>query len=261
MLEEFLSYLKASFSGSRPLLLVSGGLDSTVLSYCFKQAGLKFAIFYGDSAIRPFRFKSTVEQLAHQLKVPLKICKTDELLLKEFLINPEKRCYHCKRILLTTAKKVLESEGYTTLVDGTNKDDLKDYRPGMHALKEFNVMSPLLTYGLGKSEIIYLRDELGIDIAAEATTCLATRFIDRNKAVDPALFKYLEETEFFLSSLGFKNVRLRVLKGKLLVQVNSDQVGSLSEVKKLIKYPLGYTLEVDPYGYRSAGLMLTGKEL
>ena len=243
------------------MLLVSGGLDSTVLAHCFKEAGLEFSLFYGDSPIRPYKFKLKVEKLAFDLKTPLKVDNTNELSVKEFLVNPVKRCYYCKRSLLINAKKVSETRGCNALVDGTNKDDLKDYRPGLQALKEFDVRSPLLEYGCGKNEIILLKDELGIKVNVEATTCLATRFIDRNKVVDPTLFKYLEETESLLASWGFKNVRLRVFKGKLLVQVEPSQVNVLSQITKLIKYPMGYTLEIDPHGYRSAGLMLTEKEL
>jgi uncharacterized protein len=256
MLEAFLKYLRSAFADKRALILVSGGLDSTVLAHCFKLAGLTFGLFYGDSPIRPIRFRLKVEQLALKLKTDLKIAATEELKDHHFLEDPLTRCYYCKLSLLKKAVENMAAGGWTVLIDGTNKSDLADFRPGLRALEEFMVRSPWLEYGLGKEEILEIRKELGLNIDTAATTCLATRFIDAEHPVEPALFKYLEEQESHLKSIGFENVRIRVLKKSLLLQVAHKQVPRLSKVKKLIKYPLGYSLKVDPAGYRSAGSIL-----
>ncbi|MCX7831631.1 MAG: hypothetical protein N2440_01875 [Actinobacteria bacterium] len=253
MLRDILNYLEKEFGSKSVLLCASGGVDSTVLAYLFKKSGVNFFLFYADSPIRSLKTKKIVECLSDRIEVPLIVENTEEYLDEIFRTDPLKRCYVCKKEIFHKAAEISRKIGINFICDGTNADDLFDLRPGLKAAKEYGVRSPLVEMGVGKSEIKELNRILNINHSPEPTTCFATRFPDSNKPVDLSLFKFIEAEEEKLKNWGFRNVRVRVYKDKLVYQVDSLEVARLFLLRNLIKYPLEYNIEVDPLGYRKLG--------
>lgn len=259
-MEEVLGSLKAIYSSGRVLLCISGGLDSAVLAFAFRKAGIDLSLFFATSPIRAYEMKIRAELVSEVLGVPLYLAETKELKNTIFLTDPQKRCYECKKVLYEEALKVAASIGATAVCDGTNLDDLREGRPGIKAAEELGIRFPLVELKLGKKDILRLNEALQVRFPTEPTTCFATRFPDKSHPVRAELFDFIHSSERFLKNAGFRNVRVRILKNAVLYQVDKEQVGNLLELKKLLKYPIGYELMVDSCGYRNLSRMLEEEE-
>ena len=157
-------------------LAFSGGVDSAYLLYAAKEAGADVRAYYVKSAFQPQFELEDAKRLAGQLAADLRILETDVLADETVAANPPDRCYHCKRLLFTTIAEAAKQDGYRVLLDGTNASDEESDRPGMRALKELSVRSPLRECGLTKEEIRRLSKAAGLFTWDKpAYACLATR--------------------------------------------------------------------------------------
>jgi uncharacterized protein len=147
--------------------------------------------------------------LARRLHVRHVVRACDPLSLPEFRHNRLERCYACKRAIMTRAWEIAAARGLPVLWDGTNLDDLADFRPGHRALRELGVQSPLLEAGLGKGAIRALSRGLGLDAARPSQSCLATRFPYDTTLTRDDLAR-VGRAEAWLRRRGFSRVRLRV---------------------------------------------------
>jgi uncharacterized protein len=194
----------------RAALLFSGGLDS---SLCLAAAarvlgpGLTAITFTGPHTV-PGEL-AAAWALARRLKVRHLVRAFDPLSLPEFRHNTPERCYFCKRAVITQAWEIAAALGVKVLWDGTNVDDLADFRPGLQALKEQGVESPLLLAGLGKAAIRTLSMDLGLDSGRPSQSCLATRFPYNTELTADDLAR-VGRAEAWLRRRGFSRVRLRV---------------------------------------------------
>jgi len=147
----------------------------------------------------------------------------DQFSVPGFAENPKDRCYLCKHALFSMLIKEVKARGNFALIEGSNADDAGDYRPGMRAISELSVKSPLLEAGLTKAEIRKLSEELGLETAGKPSlACLATRF-PYGERIDRSRLKMVDEAERLLFSLGFSQVRVRV-HGKLArVEVRPEE--------------------------------------
>lgn len=173
--------------------------------------------------------------------------------------NPPDRCYRCKRTLFTELKAVAAAEHFAWLADGTNQDDLSDYRPGMRALRELEVRSPLLEAGLGKVDIRRYAHALRLPIWNKpAYACLLTR-LPHDTEVRPALLRRIETAERALLNLGFSAVRVRCHGDLARIEVDRAEQARLLEedvtaqiVAMLIGCGFRY-VTLDLQGYRMGG--------
>jgi uncharacterized protein len=141
--------------------------------------------------------------------------------------NPPDRCYRCKRVLFAELKAVAAEEGFAWLVDGSNRDDLADYRPGMRALRELAVRSPLLEADLGKVEIRRYARALNLQVWGKpASACLLTR-LPHDTAVDFHLLRRVEASEQALRALGFSTVRVRCHDDLARIEVDRADLSRL----------------------------------
>ncbi len=139
--------------------------------------------------------------------------------LPPFAKNPPDRCYHCKKILFDALLALAHGAGFNVLCDGTNRDDLKDYRPGLRALEELKVMSPLAGAGFSKAEVRALAAQICPDFAAKpAMACLATR-IPTHTPVTLAALKRIDTAETLLRQKGLGQVRVRDHAGLARVEL------------------------------------------
>ena len=152
------------------------------------------------------------------------LLETDELSMPEFTRNPKNRCYICKRALFWKIKERAAGLGIQTIFEGSNADDLSDYRPGMRALKELGIQSPLLKAGLKKEEIRFLLKEMGISVwDRQSFACLATRFPYGEEITLEKLIA-IDRFERYLLGLGFKLVRVRRHGDLARIEVGRDEV-------------------------------------
>ena len=134
----------------------------------------------------------------------------DQLSIPGFRENPADRCYLCKKVLFTRMMEAAREQGFAVMAEGSNVDDLSDYRPGLKAIKELGVMSPLREAGLTKAEIRELSSELGLPTWNKPSfACLATRFVYGETISDEKL-RRVELGERLLQDLGFKQFRVRI---------------------------------------------------
>jgi len=194
----------------RVLLLFSGGLDSSLLLALGKEAlgaGLTALTFSGPQTA-PGEV-GAAWQFGRKFQVRHLVATIDPLHLPDFRENTPKRCYVCKQAMLAQAQKIAGELGAGAIWDGTNLDDLEDFRPGLHAVREAGVESPLLAAGLGKAAIRELSRKLGLPADTPAQSCLATRFPYHTPLSGEALAR-VGRAEAWLRARGLAHVRLRV---------------------------------------------------
>lgn len=187
----------------------SGGADSAYLLYAAKTAGADVRAYYVKSVFQPQFELEDAKRLCADLHVDFKILTADVLADQAVRKNPNDRCYHCKKLIFTTIAGAAAADGYEVLLDGTNASDEEGDRPGMRALKELSVRSPLRECGLTKDEIRRLSREAGLFTWEKpAYACLATR-IPTGEEITAGKLENTEAAEDFLFSLGFTDFRVR----------------------------------------------------
>jgi uncharacterized protein len=201
------------------------------------------------------------EELAALITVPYRVIITSELDNPEFAKNPVDRCFHCKEELFVKLFKIADVEGYAVVADGSNADDLSDWRPGRQAALRHGVQSPLIDLGFTKNEIREISRILGLPTWSKpASPCLASRFPYGMQITKDAL-KRVEHAESFLKGLGFVELRVRSHQNDLArIEVPRAELNALldSNLREKISNrfrELGFRyITVDIEGFRSGNL-------
>lgn len=205
----------------------SGGVDSSYLLYAGVQTGADIHPYYIKTAFQPQFELDDAERLCAQLGVPLTVLELDVLKNEAVTANPPDRCYYCKTALFGALSARALADGYTLLLDGTNASDDAGDRPGMRALKELHVCSPLRECGLTKAEIRRLSREAGLFTWDKpAYACLATR-IPSGDAITAEKLLATERAEAFLFSLGLTDFRVRNYHGAARLQFPEAQLNAV----------------------------------
>ncbi|VBB06732.1 nad/gmp synthase [Lucifera butyrica] len=206
--EKYTELIKYLQKMEKVVLAFSGGVDSTFLLKAAQEAlgdNLKAVTIL--SAYIPRWEIEEARKLVAELGVRYEIIEAP--IIDEIRNNPENRCYLCKKAVFAMIQALAEREGYNYVIDGTNFDDTGDYRPGLKALAELNVKSPLLECKLGKAEIRALSKKLGLGTWDKAPyACLLTR-IPYGTELKVEDFVKIESAERYMMDLGFKAVRVR----------------------------------------------------
>ena len=215
------------FFGAHPkaALAFSGGVDSSYLLYAARQLGADVKAYYVKTAFQPeFEYQDAL-RLASQLGANIQVLTLDVLACPDVTVNPKNRCYFCKQHIFGNILRQAKADGYDTVLDGTNASDQVSDRPGMKALQEMKVLSPLRLTGLTKAEICRLSHEAGLFTWDKPSyACLATR-IPTGTEITGADLARTEWAEDHLMSLGFRDLRVRQLSGDLaLVQLPEAQM-------------------------------------
>lgn len=223
--------LSEFFAGQeRVALAFSGGVDSAYLLYAAVQAGCAVRPYYVKTAFQPAHELADARRLAGALGVELCVLELDILSHPAVTDNPADRCYHCKRRIFSAILERAAADGCTLVVDGTNASDEAADRPGMRALAELSVRSPLRECGLGKADIRALSRQAGLFTWDKpAYACLATRIPTGTPLTAEALAR-TEQAEAALAALGFSDFRVRLgAAGEARLELRAEQLPLLLE--------------------------------
>lgn len=246
----------------------SGGVDSSiVLRLSLEAAAATGAVVYAVTArtsLHPVGEWQEAKRTAEELGAVHRIVDVDELREAGIEYNPVDRCYLCKKAIFGKVKNAVLAElseaEKTIFLDGTNADDLNEYRPGLKALEELGVVSPLAEAGLNKAAVRQLAEEFGLSAAKKpAAPCLATR-IPYGKKLDYELLRRIDDGEQYIRSRGYYNVRLRCHDDIVRLEVDTDELPRLAqpeERKAVTEYlkSLGFRyITLDLEGFRSGSM-------
>ena len=212
----------------------SGGVDSAYLLYEACRHTKRVRAYYVQSEFQPQFELDDAKRLAEELKADMKILHVSALSIPEVKANPKNRCYYCKQAIFGTIKQAAADDGFSVLLDGTNASDDEGDRPGMQALRELAVLSPLRDCGMTKDEIRKRSKEAGLFTWDKpAYACLATRIPEGEELTQEKLTA-TEKAELFLFSLGFRDLRVRSANGHARIQIPADQTERLMEKRSEI---------------------------
>ena len=217
----------------------SGGTDSAFLLWAAKECGCEVRAYYGKTAFQPQFELEDARRLASELEVPMTVVEADILSVPEAAANGPQRCYHCKTALFSRLRQAAREDGYTVLLDGTNASDDAGDRPGMRALRELEVRSPLRECGLTKDEVRRRSREAGLFTWNKpAYACLATR-IPTGTPITKEDLDRVERAEGALHTLGFQDFRVRLFHGAARLQVTGEQLPLVLEQREALSAALG----------------------
>jgi len=202
----------------------SGGVDSSYLLFAAKAAGCDVRAYFIKSQFQPTVELNEAIRHAARIGAPLTVDAINVLDDPEVTKNPPDRCYYCKTMMLKRLKELAQADGFDVLCDGTNADDDESDRPGMRALREQGVESPLSDAGLTKEAIRHLSKEAGLPTHDKPSyACLATR-IPEGTPLTVRLIGKIEKAEEALYDMGFSDLRVRLIPPRgALIQLPDDQ--------------------------------------
>ncbi len=224
--EELADLLRFLRPWRRAVLLFSGGLDSGLVLAAGARAlgGGLTALTVAGPHTAPGELAHAVA-LARRLGVRHRVRLFDPLALPAFRANTRERCYVCKQAVIALARELAAELGAEVVWDGTNLDDLDDFRPGLRAAREAGVVSPLLLAGLGKAAIRTLSRALGLPADRPSQSCLATRF-PYDTPLSAAELARVGRLEAWLAARGFAAVRLRVQEAGVRLELPPARWGA-----------------------------------
>jgi uncharacterized protein len=211
------------------LVAFSGGVDSTLLlKVATDVLGQQVVAVTAVSELTPSQEKEDAVKTALQFGATHILIESDDLSDPAFTANPVDKCYLCKKRRFGKLKDLVRQYGCTVVIDGTNADDFKDYRPGMRAIRELGIRSPLSEAGLSKEQIRRLSRELGLPTWNKpALACLASR-IPYHMPITAEKLRQVDAGESFLRGMGlFKQVRVRHHGPLARLEVGTQEMAAL----------------------------------
>ena len=261
-LEQKLNQLIAFLKYKKIIVAFSGGVDSSLLAFLSKKYGKDVLLVTERSLLYLDEDIDEAAQFAKKYQIPHIIIEFEPLNDNDFKKNPVNRCYICKKGLYSEIIKIKEERNFDTILDGSNLDDLSDYRPGMQALMELNISTPYLDFKINKDEIRKILKYYQLEIYSKPSmACFASR-IPYNQLINEKKLMMIKEAERFLKktfNLAQLRVRLHngelarieLLKGDLLKIVNEKSLKLISDKLKEIGF---YYVTIDIEGFRSGSM-------
>jgi uncharacterized protein len=239
----------------------SGGVDSTFLLYAAKQAlGDGVTAFTASSVFFPQREGAEASAFCKEQGICQVFAEFAPLREEGVAQNPKNRCYLCKRALFGQLLRLAKERGIDAVCEGSNLDDLGDYRPGMQAIAELGILSPLRDAELTKGEIRALSRELGLPTWDKPSfACLASRFV-YGEEITPQKLQMVDAAEALLLSLGFRQFRVRIHGTMARIEVLMEQMNLLlsDPVRECVSkelHGLGFSyISLDLDGYRTGSM-------
>jgi uncharacterized protein len=251
-------------NGDKTVVALSGGVDSAVLALAAKRA-------FGNNALSvtanyktlSYQELSAARKVAKEIGIRHKVINYSELESSDFVKNDQLRCYHCRKELGLRLMNEANKFKTNLVVDGTNLDDLKEYRPGITGLKENGVRSPFMELGIDKSVIRAIAQHFGLSVYDKpSNACLASR-IPHGTPVTYERLRKIEKSEIIVMKIfNIRQVRVRDHGDIARIEVGKEELTKLFDVDKLAIIDcrlkeLGFKfVAIDAGGYRSGGLVV-----
>jgi len=244
------------------LVAFSGGVDSSFLLKTASEVLGKDKVLAvsAKSETYPKEELECAKEIAKEFGVEHLTIESEELEIPEFRMNPWNRCYYCKTVLFQKIKDVAKKRGLNFVLDGTNYDDIGDHRPGMKALRELEIRSPLKEAMMTKEDIRYFSRKMGLKTWDKPSfACLASRF-PYGKEITREKLTIVDKAESFLKRLNFRQVRVRHHGQIARIELERDNIGVLVSKKlmdKVVKKfkELGFVyVTLDLEGYRMGSM-------
>jgi uncharacterized protein len=262
VLQEKYDRLKHRLSELKSVVIAfSGGVDSTfLLKVAYDTLGPKAIAVTIHSALQPTWEINEVQELVSGIGAEHIQERVDVFQIPGFADNPSDRCYHCKKRVFRRIQEIAAERGALAVLDGTNADDINDFRPGMKAIAELGVLSPLKECGISKDDIRLLSKELGLPTWNKPSfACLASR-IPYGQSITLEKLRAVEKAEEYLITLGYRQIRVRHHGDIARIELGADEkerflsdedAKKISEKLKEMGF-LYVTLDLD--GYRTGSL-------
>ncbi len=239
----------------------SSGVDSTFLLYAAKEAlGDRVIAVTAQSCSFPKRELNEAKDFCEQQQIRHFICESEELDIDGFSHNPKNRCYLCKHELFEKIQKIAEQEKITAIVEGSNLDDNGDYRPGLTAVAELGIHSPLRSIGFTKEDVRALSRHFGLPTwNKQSFACLSSRFV-YGETISREKLGMVDKAEQLLLDLGFHQVRVRIHGMIARIEIMPEEFPKIiqedirSQITESFK-SFGFTyVSLDLTGYRTGSM-------
>lgn len=237
----------------RVIVAFSGGVDSSLVAYIANQE-LKHDALIVTSASKSLKRNdlTLTKTLAEEWELNHRVIVTDELSRDSYLSNPVDRCFYCKTSLYEALSDIATKEDIKWILNGTNRDDLKDHRPGLIAANNFNVVSPLSDAGFSKADVRALAEFLSLENAHKPqAACLSSR-VPYGTSIDETILDRIERAENCLAELGFTQYRVRHHGDVARLELIPEEMDKALAQKSIIDDQL------KAFGYRFVALDLAG---
>ena len=249
---KFVQLLSLLTGAESAVLAFSGGVDSSFLLRAMKMAGMRFLAVTGCSETLPEKDVRQAVSFAEREDAEHRVIRTGEMQNESFIANPPDRCFYCKQDLFRRLRDIAENENYRCIFDGSNADDLNDYRPGIKAAALYAVRSPLAESSLSKQDVRLISKDLGLETwDRPASPCLSSRF-PYGQRITANLLKRVEKAEEFIKNLGITTVRVRVHQDMARIEVPENDLSFFLE--KDVRHRVADALRALGFGFVSLDL-------
>ncbi len=240
------------------LVALSGGVDSALVAYAaFQKLGSSAIAVTADYKTLSQEELKTAKQICSEIGISQILLDYNELENEEFVKNDSNRCFHCRQELGIRLVDLANQKNVEFIVDGTNLDDLGDYRPGIEALKQCGIRSPLVENKITKNEIRDIAKSVGLSVYDKpSNSCLASRIPWGQKITSERLLRIEYGETIVKQTAKLKQVRVRDLKGIAKLEVEKEKISVLSneiifeEITKKLKLIGFLDVIIDPEGYK-----------
>lgn len=253
-----------AWAGEDLCIAFSGGVDSALLLYMaveaarIRGAGARILAVTFQTELHPQADLEIARQVAAQAGAEHVALRINEFENGAIMKNPVDRCYLCKRMLFERLRAFAQGQGIRIVLDGTNHGDLSAYRPGLRALGELGILSPLADAGLDKEEVRQLARAYGVPVSERPSApCMATR-LPYGAPIERETLGRIDRGEEYLRGLGFRNVRLRLHGETARIEVDAADLGRLveqrEEICRMLKGLGFWYITLDLEGFRSGSM-------
>lgn len=211
----------------------SGGTDSTLLLYYLSKLNIKTKAYTFHSYLYPDTELKEAKDTALSLNIEQEIIYLEPLTdIENIKYNPKERCYICKKHMFSILQKKAETDGFITIIEGSNYDDRKDFRPGFKAVQEIGALSPLDMAALTKEDIRALLKKAGLNYTKPSFACYFSRF-PYNMEINKEMIEIVSKSESFIHSLGYNSARVRFHDKIARIEASENHIKDIINNKEI----------------------------